>query len=123
MTKISTSFIVNNRLKDSTTCIYATFMWRSWRNRLSPNFSYIIPKHGGLYRDLHDLSYLFRSGTKEMDGQGGQLPTQVLGDQLTLYQSEGADCAPHIKNCPPMFTNNLSLYDGVIIKMTFLPIS
>ena len=30
-----------------------------------------------------------------MDGQGGQLPTQVLGDQLTLYQLEGADFAPH----------------------------
>ena len=27
-------------------------------------------------------------------GQGGQLPTQVLEDQLTLYQPEGADCAP-----------------------------
>ena len=31
-----------------------------------------------------------------MSGQGGQLPAQVLADQLTLYQPEGADCAPHI---------------------------
>ena len=28
-----------------------------------------------------------------MGGQGGQLPTQVLADQLTLSQPEGADCA------------------------------
>ena len=27
-------------------------------------------------------------------GQGGQLPTQVLADQLSLSQPEGADCAP-----------------------------
>ena len=25
---------------------------------------------------------------------GAQLPTQVLADQITLYQPEGADCAP-----------------------------
>ena len=31
-----------------------------------------------------------------MGGQGGQLPTQVLADQLTLSQPDGADCAPHI---------------------------
>jgi hypothetical protein len=29
-----------------------------------------------------------------MDWQGGQLPAQVLADQLTVYQPEGADCAP-----------------------------
>ena len=29
-----------------------------------------------------------------MGGQDGHLPTQVLADQLTLSQSEGADCAP-----------------------------
>ena len=29
-----------------------------------------------------------------MGGQSGQLPTQVLADQLALYQPEGADCAP-----------------------------
>ena len=28
-----------------------------------------------------------------MDGQSGQLPTKVLGDQLTLHQPEEADCA------------------------------
>ena len=30
-------------------------------------------------------------GTYEMSGQGGQLPTKVLADQLTLSQPEGAD--------------------------------
>ena len=30
-----------------------------------------------------------------MGGQDGQLPLQVLADQLTLHQPEGADCAPH----------------------------
>ena len=28
-----------------------------------------------------------------MGGQGGQLPIQILADQLTLSQSEGEDCA------------------------------
>ena len=38
-----------------------------------------------------------------MGGQGGQLPTQVLADQLTQSQLEGADCAPHITACPLSF--------------------
>ena len=29
-----------------------------------------------------------------MGGQDGQLPTQVLADQLTLSQPEGTDCVP-----------------------------
>ena len=29
-----------------------------------------------------------------MGGQGGQLPTQVSADQLTLSQPKGADFAP-----------------------------
>ena len=29
-----------------------------------------------------------------MDGQGRQLPIQVLADQLTLIQPESADCPP-----------------------------
>ena len=32
-----------------------------------------------------------------MGRQGGQLPTQVLTEELTLYQPEGPDCAPHNK--------------------------
>ena len=33
----------------------------------------------------------------------GQLPIQVLADQLNLYQQEGADCAsPNITTCPPI---------------------
>jgi hypothetical protein len=30
----------------------------------------------------------------EMGGQRGQLPIQVLADQLTLYQSEGVQIMP-----------------------------
>ena len=29
-----------------------------------------------------------------MGGQSGQLPTQVLADNLTLYKPEEADCSP-----------------------------
>ena len=43
------------------------------------------------------------TGTLDVGGQGGQLPTQVLADQLTLYQPEGADCVPHITTSPPNF--------------------
>ena len=38
-----------------------------------------------------------------MGGLGGQLPTQVLADQLTLSQPEWADCAPNITTCQPSF--------------------
>ena len=31
-----------------------------------------------------------------MGGQGGQLPTQILAEQLILSQLVGADCAPRI---------------------------
>ena len=36
-----------------------------------------------------------------MGGQGGQFPTLVLADQLTLSQPEGADCATHITTGQP----------------------
>ena len=36
-----------------------------------------------------------------MGGQDRQLPTQVLADQLTLSQPEGADCALHITTFTP----------------------
>ena len=32
-----------------------------------------------------------------------RLPTQVLADQLTLSQPEGAYCAPNSTACPPRF--------------------
>ena len=35
--------------------------------------------------------------------KGGQLPTQVLADQLTLSQPDGTDCVPYITTCPPSF--------------------
>ena len=34
---------------------------------------------------------------------GWAMPTQVLADQLTLSQSDGADCVPYITTCPPSF--------------------
>ena len=38
------------------------------------------------------------------DGWAGwQLPTKIWADQLTLSQSEGADCAPRIDICPLSF--------------------
>ena len=36
-----------------------------------------------------------------MGGQGWQLPTQVLEDQLTLSRPEGADCAPTVLLAQP----------------------
>ena len=39
---------------------------------------------------------------KCLTGQSGQLPTQVLAEQLTLYQPEGADCTPHITKYLPI---------------------
>ena len=52
-------------------------------------------------RIMYDAIYLicmctYQSWMQGMGGQGGQLPTQDLADQLTLYPPEGADCAPHI---------------------------
>ena len=35
-----------------------------------------------------------------MGGQGGQLPTQVWEDQLTLSQPEGAYCPPSFRLLP-----------------------
>ena len=37
------------------------------------------------------------------EGQGGQLPPQILADQLTLSQPGGADYAYHSTTCPPGF--------------------
>ena len=37
------------------------------------------------------------------EGQGGQLPPQILADQLTLSQPGGADYAHHSTTCPPGF--------------------
>ena len=36
-----------------------------------------------------------------MGGQDEQLPTQVLADQLSLSQPEGAGCTLHITTFPP----------------------
>ena len=47
------------------------------------------------------------TGTYEMGGQGGQLPSHVLAYQLTLSQSEEADCAP-----PPFLPITILAHPG-----------
>ena len=42
-------------------------------------------------------------GMQQGRGQGGQLPPQILADQLTLSQPGGADYAHHSTTCPPGF--------------------
>ena len=42
-------------------------------------------------------------GIQQGRGQGGQLPPQILADQLTLSQPGGADYAHHSTTCPPGF--------------------
>ena len=47
------------------------------------------------------------TGAYEMGGQIGLLSTQVLADQLTLYQPEGADVnTPEILAHPASYTPN-----------------
>ena len=41
------------------------------------------------------------SETPEVGGQGGHVPPQVLGYQLTLFGPKGADYARYITTCPP----------------------
>ena len=41
--------------------------------------------------------------TPEVEEQGGHVPPQVLGYQLTLFGPRGADYARHITTCPPIF--------------------
>ena len=36
-----------------------------------------------------------------MGGQGGQLPTMVMVDHLTLSEPKGADCAPTLLHAHP----------------------
>ena len=51
------------------------------------------------------------AGMLQAGGQGGQLPPQILADQLTLSQPGGADYAHHSTTCPPGFlTLAASLY-------------
>ena len=52
-----------------------------------------------------------------MGGQGGQLPTQVLADQLTLFQPEGADCAPTLILGHPALSSFLRLFHVIIIQV------
>ena len=42
-----------------------------------------------------------KAGMQQGEGQGGQLPPQILADQLTLSQPGGADYAHHSTTCPP----------------------
>ena len=47
-----------------------------------------------------------------MGGQGGQLPTQVLPDHLTLSQPERVDCAPLITTSHQALGNFLRPYQA-----------
>ena len=44
---------------------------------------------------------MIQSGMQQGGGQRGQLPPQILADQLTLSQPGGADYAHHSTTCPP----------------------
>ena len=49
-----------------------------------------------------------------MGGQGGHVPPQVLGYQLTLFGPRGADYARHITTGPPIFLDNAASLNLVI---------
>ena len=53
--------------------------------------------------NLVELAIQVTSGMHQGEGQGGQLPPQILADQLTLSQPGGADYAHHSTTCPPGF--------------------
>ena len=46
---------------------------------------------------------MYFAGMHQEGGQGGQLPPQILADQLTLSQPGETDYAHHITTCPPGF--------------------
>ena len=50
------------------------------------------------------------------EGQGGQLPPQILADQLTLSQPGGADYAHHSTTCTPWFLTLAASLKTVKIK-------
>ena len=52
-----------------------------------------------------------------MGGQGGQLSTQVLADQVTLSQPEGADSAPTLLLAHPALSSFLRLFHVIIIQV------
>jgi len=52
---------------------------------------------------LYWFDYITVAGMQQGGGQGGQLPPQILADQLTLSQPGGADYAHHSTTCPPGF--------------------
>ena len=48
--------------------------------------------------------HVYNSGMHQAGGQGGQLPPQILANQLTLSQpGGGADYAHHSTTSPPGF--------------------
>ena len=50
--------------------------------------------------------------TPEVGGQGGHVPPQVLGYQLTLFGPRGADYVRHITTCPPIFSEDAASLNG-----------
>ena len=49
-----------------------------------------------------------------MGWQGGQFPTQVLADQFSLSQPEGADCAPTLLLAHPALCSFLRRWWTVV---------
>jgi hypothetical protein len=50
--------------------------------------------------------FIWLAETPEVGGQGGHVPPQVLGYQLTLFGPRGADYAHHITTGPPIFLDD-----------------
>ena len=55
---------------------------------------------------LYDECFDQRAGAPEVGGQGGHVPPQVLGYQLTLFGPRGVDYARLITTCPPIFSDD-----------------
>jgi hypothetical protein len=57
-----------------------------------------------------------KAGMQQGEGQGGQLPPQILADQLTLSQPGGADYAHHSTTCPPGFLTLAASLEGISVS-------
>ena len=44
-----------------------------------------------------------KQGCRNQHGQGGRIPSQILADQLTLYEPWGVDYALHFLVAPSYF--------------------
>ena len=87
----------------------------------SPGLDYHLPSQ--VFRHTHDpvlivmwssiiivcraikLTIVSATGMQQGRGQGGQLPPQILADQLPLSQPGGADYAHHSTTSSPKFSD------------------